>query len=120
MSNKILGAKELQKRITRLGDKKRYQQALDTSGEELLRQAKANAEFRRYPVKNPNVKLTGNLKNSISRSSSTDKVVVGATAKYAGYVEEGTRKMRAQPYLKPAFDKVAPKFKKRVDNVVKN
>ena len=35
---------------------------------------------------------------------------VKATAHYAGYVELGTRFMAAQPYMKPAFNAVKPKF----------
>ena len=48
----------------------------------------------------------GNLRDSIRA------VVYGATGKiialvhYAGFVELGTRKMGAQPYLRPAVDEI--------------
>lgn len=47
---------------------------------------------------------TGRLRNSIGISDPGPRsVVVDATAPYAGYVELGTRYMRAQPYLRPAL-----------------
>ncbi len=53
---------------------------------------------------------TGNLMNSIS--SDVDRAaldaVIGPTAHYGGYVEEGTSRMAPQPYLGPAFDRHAP------------
>lgn len=42
-----------------------------------------------------------------------------ATEHYAGYVEYGTRKMQAKPYMKPAFDKVKKQFKADLDKLVK-
>lgn len=52
---------------------------------------------------------TGELRSSISANPVTDNsITVTASADYAGYVELGTRYMRAQPYLKPAL------YKKRV------
>lgn len=57
---------------------------------------------------------TGNLRNSISRqvggSGGTLRGEVGPTAKYGGYVENGTSRMRAQPYLRPATDAVLPGY----------
>jgi len=47
---------------------------------------------------------TGRLRASIGISDpGRDRVVVDATAPYAGYVELGTRYMKAQPYLRPAL-----------------
>lgn len=36
----------------------------------------------------------------------------GPTTEYAEYLEYGTRFMEAQPFIKPAFDKQAEKFKR--------
>ena len=48
---------------------------------------------------------TGNLKGSISaKVESPTKAVVEAAAEYAGYVEYGTYKMAAQPYMMPAAE----------------
>lgn len=35
---------------------------------------------------------------------------VEAGTDYSGYLEKGTRKMEAQPFMKPAFDEIEPQF----------
>ena len=47
---------------------------------------------------------TGNLRNSITHvvDESNGAVYIGTNVEYAPYVELGTIKMAAQPYLKPA------------------
>jgi HK97 gp10 family phage protein len=47
---------------------------------------------------------TGALKGSIKAAVIGSNAVVEASMPYAGYVEWGTRKMAAQPYLRPAFE----------------
>lgn len=119
--SKIVGIKKLEYRLKKLGDKKKYQEALKVSAEELLKNSSAKAEFRRFPVKNPKAPLTGELKRSLKLQLSSDRTEahVGATKEYAPYVEFGTRKMRAQPFLGPAFKEIIPKFEKRVQNAIK-
>lgn len=46
---------------------------------------------------------TGNLKSSIAYDSDDEKVIIGSDVHYASYVELGTSKMAAQPYLRPAL-----------------
>ena len=46
---------------------------------------------------------TGRLRRSISSIVSKNKLVVGSRVHYAAYVEGGTAKMAAQPYLRPAL-----------------
>lgn len=53
---------------------------------------------------------TGNLKNSIGADPDGLEATVTAGAKYADYVERGTSRMRAQPFLGPAFDANFPDF----------
>lgn len=45
----------------------------------------------------------------ISKPRSKKEVHVGTVVEYAPYVEYGTRKMRAQPYLRPSLDLVRGK-----------
>lgn len=45
---------------------------------------------------------TGNLRNSISHTQSDNTEYIGTNVEYAPYVELGTSRTRAQPYLKPA------------------
>ena len=47
---------------------------------------------------------TGNLRGSITYSISGNEGRVGTNVEYAPYVEMGTSKMAAQPYLRPAAD----------------
>jgi len=53
---------------------------------------------------------TGRLRSSIAvttdPTSSGLVVSVGSNVEYAGYVENGTSRMRARPYLRPALDQV--------------
>lgn len=54
---------------------------------------------------------TGFLRSSISvtMNAPTD-ALIGPTANYGRYVEEGTSRMVAQPYMGPALDQVEPRF----------
>jgi HK97 gp10 family phage protein len=47
---------------------------------------------------------TGYLQSTIYSLAEGMQLEIGATADYASYVEFGTYKMAAQPYLRPAFD----------------
>lgn len=62
------------------------------AGEIVVTEAKANC-----PVD------TGNLRASINKQVSGNTCTVGTNCEYAGYVEFGTYKMAAQPYLVPAL-----------------
>lgn len=57
---------------------------------------------------------TGALRNSISvelqNRGGTIRGEVGPTTSYAGFLEHGTSRMRAQPYLRPATDAVLPGY----------
>ncbi len=73
---------------------------LDLSSKRIERMAKTKA-----PVD------TGALKNTIFSAKAGDLTYkVTAPQHYAIYVEKGTRKMRAQPYLRPALDAERPKL----------
>ena len=71
---------------------------------------KAGADLERIAKQRAPVD-TGNLRNSIGTTAhSPTSVEVGPTASYAAYVELGTYKMAAQPYMGPATDAVEPLF----------
>ncbi len=62
---------------------------------------------------------TGRLRASITADKKDElHYEVGTNVEYAGYVEFGTKKMAAQPYLGPAADKVRQKYPRLVGNGV--
>lgn len=65
---------------------------------------------------------TGRLRNSISYGVDTSEpaVYIGSNVEYAPYVELGTSKMRARPYLKPAVEKYAGEYKELLEQAMKS
>jgi HK97 gp10 family phage protein len=57
---------------------------------------------------------TGRLQSTIKGVAQGLEVTLSADTEYASYVEYGTRKMRAQPYLRPAMDAYAPSILSRI------
>ena len=56
---------------------------------------------------------TGNLRNSIAHAQKdANTESIGTNVHYAPYVELGTRKMRAQPYLRPAVEDHRAEYEK--------
>ena len=64
---------------------------------------------------------TGNLKDSIGIDIIDDGMTgeVEPTADYGPYVEYGTRKMSAQPYVRPAFSTQSRQFKNDMDKLAR-
>lgn len=99
---KVRGVDQMVRLIANKGKRARIatNRELDLSSKRIERMAKVKA-----PVD------TGALKNSIfSAKAGNLTYKVTAPQHYAIYVEKGTRKMRAQPYLKPALDVERPKL----------
>lgn len=64
---------------------------------------------------------TGFLQSTAFMQQSGDDVEIGFGAEYASYVEFGTYKMAAQPFLRPAFDEAEEAaLSAIVDSVTKN
>lgn len=61
----------------------------------------------------------GTLKNSIKAKTEEFSATVSPNTDYAAYVEFGTYKMGAQPYMRPAADKNEPKFVAAMEEIVK-
>ena len=64
---------------------------------------------------------TGNLKNSIQADLDNIESLegeVGTGVEYAAYIEYGTSKMPARPYLTPAAEKVAGSFTEVVTRLI--
>lgn len=55
---------------------------------------------------------TGRLRNSITHQQQDENTeIVGSNVEYSVFVEMGTRKMKAQPYLRPAAENHGPEYK---------
>lgn len=63
---------------------------------------------------------TGRLRNSITHQTETDVVYVGTAVEYAPFVELGTAKMNAQPYIRPAVADHAEEYKQIAKAVMEN
>lgn len=70
--------------------------AIEEALEEIARECEHHVREDYVPVD------TGRLKNSISHRVKGNAAKIGSNVEYAAWVELGTCKMKAQPYLKPA------------------
>ena len=62
---------------------------------------------------------TGNLRSSIThRVVSDEEAKIGTNVDYAPYLEYGTHKMAAQPYLRPALDSNKARIEKMIGDVI--
>lgn len=91
---KITGADALQKRLNRLATLADVQNVIKKHGTQMQQGA-----MRKAPVD------TGFLKRSITLSMEDGGLTarVGSNAKYASFVEYGTRFQSAQSFLRPSF-----------------
>lgn len=110
----VEGQKELIKKLQNIAKKatSNVEQALIESALMVERDAKIKT-----PVD------TGRLRQSISHEtenfgSENPAVIVGTNVDYAGYIEFGTSKQPAQPYLYPALTENKEKIKKKVKQAI--
>lgn len=61
---------------------------------------------------------TGNLRASISTTVGGLEAEIGPTAHYGAYVENGTSRMRPQPYMGPAADSEFPQIDARINRIL--
>lgn len=64
---------------------------------------------------------TGRLRSSITHevNKSENAVYIGTNVKYAPYVELGTYKMKAQPYLRPAATNHSDTYRSIIEKELK-
>lgn len=65
--------------------------------------------------------MGGTLRNSITHKvvDDEDAVYIGSNVEYAPYVEMGTVKMKARPFLKPAVENHTDYYKRIIENELK-
>lgn len=62
---------------------------------------------------------TGRLRNSITHQQYDERTeVVGTNVEYAPYVELGTHRQKAQPYLRPAVENHTAEYKRVIETVM--
>lgn len=123
----LKGLEKLQAKLQRVAKMEEVERIVEKHGVDMQKRAVTNAsKFRgHYEGRGKNrrfVKPTGATKRSISvNSSKIDrfKYRVAPGTDYAAYVELGTRKMSAQPFIKPAFDDQKRLFKNDLERLVK-
>lgn len=106
---KVVGIEKLQRKLKKNVQMDDVRRVVRHNGAEMQESAQRNA-----PVD------TGTLKRSIELSMRDAGLTaeVEPTAEYAPYVELGTRYMKAQPYLMPAFNEQKRKFEKDMKKLV--
>ena len=63
--------------------------------------------------------MGGTLRNSISHTHDKNTAYIGTNVEYAPYVEMGTKKMAAKPYLKPAIADHLQEYKNTIEQELK-
>ena len=96
------------------------QKALKTVGMQAEKYAKEEITKVVYNTpESPNYKRTGNLRNSITHQNDNDTVYVGTDVEYAIYVEMGTSRMKARPYIGPAIVNHVEEYKQTIEMILK-
>ena len=107
MASKVLikGVDELQKKLRANITLEDCKKVVAKNGVDLDEKMTEKAEFR-YGYQ------TGDTKGSITLSTSNQGLTVGVYPRtdYSPYLEFGTRKTNAQPFVKPAFDEIKEDF----------
>lgn len=63
---------------------------------------------------------TGRLRNSITHAQEDEETeVIGSAVEYAPYVEYGTQRSKAQPYMKPAVENHISEYRQIAENCLK-
>lgn len=63
---------------------------------------------------------TGRLRNSITHTADEEYAYIGTNVEYAPYIEYGTSRMDAQPFLKPAVVNNVDKYARIFEHYAKN
>lgn len=108
----LLGMEELQKEIQQLGTKGSSveNKALRLAGEHLAKAMEIEAPERNGDLKE-SIEVSG-----IKTSKGKKRIEVGPTIYYSGFVERGTSKMPANPFMARSYNS----SKKDLQSIIKN
>lgn len=113
-SIKITGLDELEKKLKENVTMNDVKRAVRHNGAELQTKIQQNADFTRgYATGQTKRSVVLDIKNGGFTAES------GPTTDYAEYLEVGTRFMDAQPFVGPALEKQAAKFKSDMNKLVR-
>lgn len=106
-SVKIVGVEKLERKLKKnvtLNDVKRV---VRHNGADMQQKIQENADFAKGYQ-------TGTTKRNVGLNITNNGLTAesGPTTEYSEYLEYGTRKMEAQPFVKPGFDDQKRKFEK--------
>lgn len=115
VSVKLIGDKRVRERLKKYKLKvpKEVKQVIARKTLDIQRSAKAI-------ITEKGLIVTGNMRNSVITKLTTDGFTgeITSEADYSEWIELGTTKMSARPFMKPAFEKEKPDFDKRMREAV--
>lgn len=108
------GDKELRQKLIKNAELSLAKQIVKTNGAEMQQKMVKNAVFTKGYS-------TGATRRSITGERADNDLTykAGPHTEYSPYVEYGTRKMAAQPFVRPAFNSQKEKFKEDMDRLVR-
>lgn len=119
MSFELDGLMELAEGLEERGKLEAVKNIVKTNGAQLNANAIRNAKFRGHYRNGKFIKPTGQTRRSIATTLHDQ----GLTSKtkpstdYSPYLEHGTRRMSAQPFMGPAFREQKEKFKRQIKDL---
>lgn len=111
---RVDGLEEISKELRRNLDMKEVKSTVKRNGKELQQKIHDNAEFKKGYQ-------TGTTKRSVGLTFTDAGFTAesGPTTEYSEYLERGTRRMEAQPFVRPAFEDQKEIFIKDLKGLVR-
>lgn len=104
-SLEIRGTEPLLKALQTAANKEAHKAIVKRHGGKLQKAAQRKAVFTKGYATGATKRLIG-----LEIIDGGFAAKVEAKTEYSGYLEKGTRKMEAQPFMKPALDEIEPQF----------
>ena len=76
--------------------------------------------YAKQALTDQNAVDTGRLRNSVTNQYDDSTVYVGTNVEYAPYIEFGTYRMEARPYLAPALEEHVDEYEKIIEDALRS